>query len=152
MSQNLLLDTRQTKIMVVDNGRERKNDFVLVGEKIEEVESFVYIGSLINTKGSSAQKIRMRLAMGRRAVQNMVSVWKSRGMSLGLKVRLLRATAFPISIYDCESWAMTSGDKKGARTRSVLTLSNCGVIQYGLGCHGRRGKRTIGWWRRLGLF
>ena len=33
-------------------------------------------------------------------------------MSLGLKVRFLRATAFPIAIYGCESWAMTSGDKK----------------------------------------
>ena len=50
--------------------------------------------------------------MGRGAVQNMVSIWKSRGMSLGLKVRFLRATTFPIAIYGCESWAMTSGDKK----------------------------------------
>ena len=33
-------------------------------------------------------------------------------MSLGLKVRFLRATAFPIAIYGCESWAMTSGDMK----------------------------------------
>ena len=33
-------------------------------------------------------------------------------MSLGLKVRFLRATAFPLAIYGCESWAMTSGDKK----------------------------------------
>ena len=52
--------------------------------------------------------------MCRGAVQNMVSIWKSRGMSLGLKVRFLRATAFPIAIYGCESWAMTSGDKKRA--------------------------------------
>ena len=50
--------------------------------------------------------------MGRGAVQNMVPIWQSRGMSLGLKVRFLRATAFPIAIYGCESWAMTSGDKK----------------------------------------
>ena len=34
-------------------------------------------------------------------------------MSLGLKVRFLRATAFPISINGCESWAMTRRvDKK----------------------------------------
>ena len=33
-------------------------------------------------------------------------------MSLGLKVRFLRATAFPIAIYGCESWANASGDKK----------------------------------------
>ena len=84
MSQHLLLNTQKTKIMVVDKDRERKEDFVLDGEKIEEVESFVYLGSLINTKGSSAQEIRRRLAMGRGAVQNMVSIWKSRGMSLGL--------------------------------------------------------------------
>ena len=112
MSNNILLNTQNTKIMVVDIDRERKEDFVLDGEKIEEVEFFFYLGSLINTKGSSAQEIRRRLAMGRGAVQNMVSIWKSRVMSLGLNVRFLRATAFPIAIYDCESWAMTSGDKK----------------------------------------
>ena len=97
--------------MVVDKDRERNEDFVLDGEKIEEVESFVYLGSLINTKGSSTQEIRRRQAMGRGAVQNMVSIWKSRCMSLGLKLRFLRATGFPIAIYGCESWAMTSGDK-----------------------------------------
>ena len=41
---------------------------------MEEVESSVYLGSLINTKGSSEQEIRRRLAMGRGAVQNMVSI------------------------------------------------------------------------------
>ena len=99
-------------MMVVDKGRETKEDFVLNGEKKEEVESFVYLGSLINIKGNSTQAIRRWLAMGRGAVQNMVSIWKSIGMRLGLKVRFLRATAFPIAIYGCESWAMTSGDKK----------------------------------------
>ena len=58
-------------------------------EKIEDVESFVYLGSLINIKGSSAQEIRRRLAMTRGAVQNMVSIWKSRDMSFVLKVGFL---------------------------------------------------------------
>ena len=67
MSQTLLLYTQKTKIMVVDKGREKKEDFVIDGDKIEEVKSFVYLGSLINIKGSSAQEIRRRLAMGRGA-------------------------------------------------------------------------------------
>ena len=55
MSQHLLLNTQfKTKIMVVDKGRERKEDFVLDGEKMEQVESFAYLGSLINIKGRSA--------------------------------------------------------------------------------------------------
>ena len=106
MSQNLLLNTQKTKIMVVDKSRERKEDFVLNGEKIEETEGVVYLGSLVSIKGSrpGAQEIKIRLAMGRGAVQNMVS--------MGPKVRFLRATAVPIAIYGCESWAMTSGDKE----------------------------------------
>ena len=43
MSQNLLLNTQKTMIMVVDIDRERNEDFVLDGEKIEEVESYVYL-------------------------------------------------------------------------------------------------------------
>ena len=42
----------------------------------------------------------------------MVFIWKSRGMSLGLNLRFLRVTAFPVAIYGCESWTMISGDKK----------------------------------------
>ena len=49
----------------MDKGRERKEDSIIDGEKIEEVECFVYLGSLINIKGSSVQEIRRRLAMGR---------------------------------------------------------------------------------------
>ena len=94
MSQNILINTQKTKIMVVDKGRERKEDFVLDGEKIEEVESFVYLGSLINTKGSGAQEIRKLLTMGRVALQNMMSIWKSRGMSLGLKLSFLLGHCF----------------------------------------------------------
>ena len=76
MSKYILMNTQHTNIMVVDKGRERKEDFVLDGENIEEVERFVYLGSLINIKGSnvSAHEIRRRLAMGRGAMQNMVSI------------------------------------------------------------------------------
>ena len=42
-SQNILLNTQQTKIMAIDKGRERKEDFVLDGEKIKEMEGFVYL-------------------------------------------------------------------------------------------------------------
>ena len=54
-SQQLLLNRQNIKIMMVDKGRERKEDFVLDGEKIE-VESFVYLGSIINIRGNGHRK------------------------------------------------------------------------------------------------
>ena len=106
-----MLNQQNTKIMVVGKCRERKEDFILNGNNIEEVEKCVYTGSHINVKGSNTQESWRRMAMARRAMQHMVYIGKGRGMSLGLKVRFLCATAFSIAIYGCESWAMTSCDK-----------------------------------------
>ena len=66
-------------------------------------DTFVYVGPLINIKGSIAQEIRRRLAMARGTMENMLSIWKkSRCISLGLKVNF-RATDFPTGTYGCES-------------------------------------------------
>ena len=109
---------------MVDKGRERKEDSIIDGEKIEEVECVVYLGSLINLKGSSAQDIRRRLAMGRGAVQNMASISKSRGTMLGLKVRFL---AVHIAIYGCESWAIVT-PQDVIRTQDVIIAARCNTI------------------------
>ena len=68
----------------------------------------------------------------------MVSIGKSRGVSLGLNVRFPRATASHIAIYDCESWAMTRGEKKRVDAFELW------CYRILLGCHGWRGKRTNG--------
>ena len=47
--KDLLLNTKKTKIMVVD----RDNNFTIAGNKIEVVNQFEYLGSIINNKGES---------------------------------------------------------------------------------------------------
>ena len=42
----------------------------------------------------------------------MLNIWKSRGLSIDLKLRFLRATVFAISTYGCESWAPTKNGNK----------------------------------------
>ena len=63
-------------------------------EKIEEVDNFVYLGSVIDTSSKSSKEIYKRLTMA--TVQNMLNIWKSRGVSTKLKLRLLQATAFAV--------------------------------------------------------
>ena len=81
-------------------------------EKIEEVEEFTYLGSIIDTKCSSAKEIERRIGMAKSPVHNLTTIWKSRGVSIGLKIRLLKSTAFAIALYGCESWAPTEADRK----------------------------------------
>ena len=96
---------------MVDRNR-TKEDFIIDGQQIEEVSQFEYLGSMINNIGDSTVEIKRRLAIARSTVQSMQNIWKSRGISISLKVRLLNAVAFSIATYGCESWAMTKNDRK----------------------------------------
>ena len=109
--KGLLLNTKKTKIMVMDK-QSSGEEFLLDGQKIDEVQDFEYLGSLINIKSDSTTEIKRRLAIARTTTQNMLSIWKSRGLSTELKLRFLRATVFAIATYGCESWAPTKNDNK----------------------------------------
>ena len=109
--RGLLLNAKKTKIMVLDRNSTGE-EFFIDGQQIEEVKQFDYLGSMINNNGDSTTEIKRRLAMARTTTQSMSKIWKSRGLSTDLKVRLLRATVFSIATYGCESWAMTKNNRK----------------------------------------
>ena len=96
--------------MVVD--RNRTEDFAIDGQQIEEVSQFEYLGSMINNIGDSTLEIKRRLTIAKSTVQSMQNIWKIRGISISLKVRLLNAVAFSIATYGCDSWATTKNDRK----------------------------------------
>ena len=96
--KGLLLNTRKTKIMVVDKNRTDDHKFILSGEELEEVKSFVYLESLINTE------VNRRLCMARSTKENMTTIWKSQAICKSLKLRIARATTFAVATYGCESW------------------------------------------------
>lgn len=93
-------------MMVIDKNRTDFSDFLLEDEKIEEVEEFTYSGSIINTKCSRAKGIKRRISVSKSTVNNLMIIWKSRGISIGLKIRLLKSTAFAIALYKGEPWAL----------------------------------------------
>ena len=66
----LLLNTKKTKIMVLDKN-DSGADFLLDGQKIELVKQFEYLGSLINNKCDSTTEIKRRLAIARKTSQSM---------------------------------------------------------------------------------
>ena len=105
--KGLLLNTKKTKIMVLDKNRSSNGGFTLHGEEIEEIGSFVYLGSTITTQANCMDEVNKRLCMARNTVQKMTSIWKSRAVSKELKLRIVRATAFAVATYGSESWTFS---------------------------------------------
>ena len=55
-------------------------------------------------------EIKRRLHLGRKAMTNLDSIFKSRDITLLTKVRLVKAMVLPVVVYGCESWTMKKAE------------------------------------------
>ena len=112
--QTLFLNIQKTKIMVSGP----INSWEIVGETVETLSDFIFLGSKITADGDRSHEIKRRLLLGRKVMTNLDSIFKSREITLPTKVRLVKAMVFPVVMYGCESWTMSAEE---------LMLLNCGV-------------------------
>ena len=76
----------------------------LDGETVETVTDFIFLGSKSTTDGDCSHEIQRCLLIGRKVMTNLDSIFKSRDITLPIKVRLVKAMVFPVVMYGCESW------------------------------------------------
>ena len=83
-----------------------------MGETVETVTDFIFLGSKITAYGDCSQEIKRRLLLGRKVMTNLDSTLKSRDITLPAKIHLVKAMVFPVVMYGCERWTV----KKAERT------------------------------------
>ena len=66
------------------------------GETVETVSDFIFLASKITADGDFSHEIKRRLLLGRKAMTNLDSIFKSRDITLPAKVCLVKAMAFPV--------------------------------------------------------
>ena len=65
---------------------------------------FIFWGSKISADGDFSHEIKRCLLLGRKAMTNPDSLFKSRDITLPTKVHLVKAVVFTVVIYGCEGW------------------------------------------------
>ena len=81
------------------------------GETVETVSDFILGGSKITADGDCSHEIKICLLLGRKAVINLDSIFKSRDISLPRKLRLVKAMVFRVVTYGCESWTVKKAER-----------------------------------------
>ena len=76
----------------------------------ETVSDFIFWGSKITADGDCSHEIKIRLLLGRKVMTNLDSTLKTRDITLPTKVRLVKAMAFPVIMYGCESWTVKKAE------------------------------------------
>ena len=73
------------------------------GETVEAVTDFLFRGSKITADGDCSHEIKRCFLLVGKVMTNLESIFKSRDITLPIKVCLVKAMVFPVVMYGCES-------------------------------------------------
>ena len=102
----LKLNTQKTKIMTSGPITSWQID----GETVETVSNFILGGSKITADDDCSHEIKRLLLLGRKAMTNLDSIFKSTDITLLTKVHIVKALAFPTVMYGYESWTIKKAE------------------------------------------
>ena len=82
------------------------------GLTMETVTDFIFLGSKITADGDCSHEIKRQLLLGRKVMTNLDSILKSRDITLPTKVCIVKAMAFSVVVYGCESWTIKNAEHR----------------------------------------
>ena len=82
------------------------------GETMETVRDFIWGGSKITADGDCSHEIKRCLLLGRKAMNNLDSILKSRDLTLPTKGHLVKAMVFPGFMYRCDNWTIKKAERR----------------------------------------
>ena len=84
------------------------------GGKVETVTDFTFLGSEITADVDYSHEIKKCLLLGRKAMTNRDSIFKSKDITLLTKAHIVKAVIFPAVMYECEGWTIKKTKSQGS--------------------------------------
>ena len=85
-------------------------------EPIAEVESFKYLGSIVEKKGGSNKYAMTRIGKARGIFHMLKNIWKSRELTVKTKLMIFNSNIKTVLLYGCETWRTTRKTQQKIQT------------------------------------
>ncbi|VDO68158.1 unnamed protein product [Schistosoma margrebowiei] len=108
VSASVGLSIHKGKTKVLKFKAEYNNPITLDGETLENVESFTYLGSIIDEQGGSDLDVKARIGKARTAFLQLKNIWNSKQLSTNIKVRIFNTNVKAVLLYGAETWRTTT--------------------------------------------
>ncbi|VDP47495.1 unnamed protein product [Schistosoma margrebowiei] len=79
-----------------------------MAKTLEDVESFTYLGSIIDEQGGSDADVKARIGKARTAFLQLKNIWNSKQLSTNIKVRISNTNVKAVLLYGAETWRTTT--------------------------------------------
>ncbi|VDO88352.1 unnamed protein product [Schistosoma margrebowiei] len=108
VSTSVGLNIHKGKTKVLEQNTENSNPITLDGETLEDVESFTYLGSIIDEQGGSDTDVKARSSKARTAFLQFKNIWNSKQLSTNIKMRIFNTNVKAVLLYGAETWRSTT--------------------------------------------
>jgi len=71
--------------------------------EIEEVGSFVYLGSVVSVNGGTEEDVASRIKKANGIFVQLYPVWRNHNISKGVKIRIFNTNVKSVLLYACET-------------------------------------------------
>ena len=85
---------------------------LIEGEELGEVESFTYLGSVMDKSEGTDADVKTRIGKARSPLNMLKKVWSSRIIGTTNKVRLFNSNVKSVLLYGAERWWTTEAPMK----------------------------------------
>ena len=105
------INVGKTKVMKIGKEETRLN-ITLNGQQLEQINSFKYLGAIVNSEGNTIEEIRKRIGMGKEAYTKMRGLLNAKKIPISLRIRFAKCYVWSIVLYGCESWVIRKKEEK----------------------------------------
>ncbi|VDP58092.1 unnamed protein product [Schistosoma margrebowiei] len=115
VSASVGLNIHKGKTKVFKFKTKNSNPITLDGETLEDVESFTYLGSIIDEQGGSDADVKARIGKAKTAFLQLKNIWNSKQLSINIEVTIFNSNIKVVLLYGAETWRTTTTDIKNIR-------------------------------------
>ena len=118
-SVGLRMNANKCKIMV-SSAWEDNTAVITEGTEVELVEDFCYLGSNISRLGNCDKECTMRIGKASSVFGRLLNIWKSKNISLPVKVKLYESLVISTLLYGAELWPLPVTDEETGSSSSQV--------------------------------
>lgn len=128
----LLVNQSKTKYMRCSKDDRQNHGVTIIDElTIEEVDSFIYLGVIINRKCEREEEIKKRVQAGNRAFYHNKSLLKDKKLSRETKIKIYKTLIRPVVAYAAETACYSKREAEILKTferkimRTIIGMKKC---------------------------
>jgi hypothetical protein len=116
LKAGLIININKSKYLHSTRKSKQHNHLIAGGEWLEQVNSFKYLGTMVNTDNSIEQQIKEEIVAGNRAYHVHKKLFISKLISQNVKLQLYNMLICPVETYASKTWVLKENEINKLKT------------------------------------